>query len=453
MSQLDDFLSLYPDIKYIWLQFIDYLAIVRLRMVPIAEFKRQIRAQSRPGITSGLFYLLQNDHMANGGSATGQFYLEADLPSLSPNTGLSSKSACVMNFWRQQNGEYIEGCPRTTLAKIVEEAKRDFGMTFLLGFEIEIIFVVPNQDEKTGEIISFDPWHTNHAWSSLTYQSRAALPMIEEIVEKLAEIGINLPQFHTEAAPGQWEFVLPPYSPLQAVDNLIRARQTISFVAEKYGLRATLYPRPYPWTCGSASHAHFSMSPLSHEQAFIAGILEHLPAILAFSMPTEPSYERLAPGIWSGGEYVAWGTQNREVPLRKIEDGHYELKCVDGLANMYFAMAALLGSGLLGVMENMKLTIKDCPGKSSGGPSHHLVLTTTDNVSTLDAKGREDYGITKKLPKTLDESLFALMHDLELKDMLGHDFVRKYNMVKKAEKGQLRDMTSEKRKLWLMERY
>ena len=74
-------------------------------------------------------------------------------------------------------------------------------------------------------------------------------------------------------------------------------------------------------------------------------------------------------------------------------------------------------------------------------------------MSNLDAKGREDYGITKKLPKTLDESLFALMHDLELKDMLGHDFVRKYNMVKKAEKSALRKMSPEKRRTWMMERY
>jgi glutamine synthetase len=382
ISQLDDFLALNPEIQYIWLQFVDYTALVRLRMVPITEFKRQIRSQSRVGVTSGLFYLLQDDHMANGGSATGQFYMEADLSSLSLNAGLSPtpNSAAVMSFWKQQNGEYIEGCPRTTLSKIVEEAKRDFGMTFLLGFEIEVIFVVPVKDENTGEVTSFGPWHQNHAWSSLTYQTRAALPMLEEIVGTLAQIGIHLPQFHSEAAPGQWEFILPPYPPLQAVDILIRARQIISFVAEKHGLRATLYPRPYPWTCGSASHAHFSMSPLSHESAFVAGVLEHLPAILAFSMPTEPSYERMVPGIWAGGEWVSWGTQNREVPLRRVEDGHYELKCVDGLANMYFAMAALLGSGMLGVMEDMKLTLKDCPGNPSPPALNKLYLQSTHTV-------------------------------------------------------------------------
>ena len=373
MAQLDEFLAVHPDIKYIWLQFVDYTGIVRLKMVPIAEFKRQVRTQSRPGITTGVFYLLQDDHLATGGSATGQFYMEPDLSTLSINAGLASNSACVMNFWRQPNGEYIEGCPRTTLARIVDEAKRDFGMTFLLGFEIEVVFVKPVFDESTGEITTFDLWHKNHAWASLTYQSRAALPMVEEIVETLAEIGIPLPLFHAEAAPGQWEFVLPPYPPLQAVDVLIRARQTISVVAEKYGLRATLYPRPYPWTCGTASHAHFSVSPPSRESAFLAGVLEHLPAVLAFTMPMEPSYERLASGIWSGGEYVAWGSQNREMPLRKIEDGHYELKCCDGLANMYFGMAALLGSGLLGVMEDMKLTLKDCPGKSSSAESIDLV--------------------------------------------------------------------------------
>ena len=45
------------------------------------------------------------------------------------------------------------------------------------------------------------------------------------------------------------------------------------------------------------------------------------------------------------------------------------------------------------------------------------------------------------------------MHDLELKDLLGHDFVKRYNMVKKAEKAALREMSPEKRRTWLMERY
>lgn len=35
-------------------------------------------------------------------------------------------------------------------------------------------------------------------------------------------------------------------------------------------------------------------------EAFLAGILSHLPALQAFTVPSPNSYERLKPGCWSG---------------------------------------------------------------------------------------------------------------------------------------------------------
>lgn len=41
----------------------------------------------------------------------------------------------------------------------------------------------------------------------------------------------------------QYEFVTGPLPPLEAVDALIATRETITNIASKYGLRATLAPR------------------------------------------------------------------------------------------------------------------------------------------------------------------------------------------------------------------
>ncbi len=46
---------------------------------------------------------------------------------------------------------------------------------------------------------------------------------------------------------------------------------------------------------------------------------------------------------------MAWGTQNRETPLRRIKSGRWEIRCLDGLANMYFALSAILAAGMLGL--------------------------------------------------------------------------------------------------------
>ena len=36
------------------------------------------------------------------------------------------------------------------------------------------------------------------------------------------------------------------------------------------------------------------------EEAFLAGILHHMPALQTFTTPSPLSYERLKPGCWSG---------------------------------------------------------------------------------------------------------------------------------------------------------
>ena len=90
--------------------------------------------------------------------------------------------------------------------------------------------------------------------------------------------------------------------------------------------------------------------------------MKHYPALVALMLSQDISYDRVKSGLWAGSEWVAWGTQNRETPIRKISPGHWEIKSLDGLANMYLAMSAFLAAGYLGVNQNMPLTLKDCTG-------------------------------------------------------------------------------------------
>lgn len=445
VALLDTFLAENPSVKYIWLQYLDYTATMRNRMVPIRQFRKQLASGTNPGITIGLLRLLQDDNIAPGGTPIGQFLLAPDLSTLALNKGIPSPSATVQNWWMQDrpnDSEHLEGCPRWTLESLASTLKAEFGITMLMGFEIEIVFMRPVFDESKSTYTEFLPLHTVHSWSNMTYQQIEILPMIEEIVDALAEIDIHLPQFHSEAAPGQWEFPLPCFEPLKAVDVLYKTRSVIYNIAKNHGLKATLYPRPYNFTCGSASHAHFSINGpgdtvAKYADPFLAGVLEHLPAILAFTLPLEESYARVMAGIWAGGEYVTWGTQNREAPLRKIEDGHWEMKTVDGIGNMYFSMAAVLAAGLYGVRVNLNLEHKDCTAEPG--------LMSEEELTAV--------GITTKLPNTLEKSLLALEKDELLKNALGEGFVGNYIAVKRAEMKKLRGFGEEKRRLWLMERY
>lgn len=372
-DKLDAFLHEHPDIKYIWIQSIDYTATTRVRMFPIREFFRVARQERRVGVTLGMLCMLQDDTVVPGGTATatGQFYLEPDLSSLYSNaatTAQAASSATVMTFWRSETNEPLAGCPRTTLQRIVHKLQSQYQIEVQCGFEIEVVFLKPTTtDAQTGKPTAYQPATTNHSWSQMTSDTRRLVPLLEEIAQTLDGMGIALQQFHAESAPGQFEFVLPPSNPLAAVDSLLVARTAITTVADRHGLRATLHPRPFQAYGGTSTHAHLSINPATQHQqdAFLAGILAHYPSILAFTLPQDISYERLQPGIWAGSEWIAWGFQNREAPVRKIEDRHWEFKSVDGLANPYLAVAALLAGGYIGINRNMELRMKDCNGKFS----------------------------------------------------------------------------------------
>lgn len=456
VEMLNTFLSKNPSVRYIWLQFLDYTGTQRQRMVPTAQFRLQLTSNNCIGITKGLMRLLQNDNIAPGGTSTGQFLLKPDLSTLSLNKGLSSPSATVKTWWLEDassspsSSTHLSGCPRWALQKQVSLLKSEYNITLLIGFEIEIIFMRPHENEASTTTpaethTDFHPLPTPHSWSSMTPAQLPTLPLIEEIVSTLAEIDIHVPQFHSEAAPGQWEFPLPATDPLRAVDMLYTARDVIRNVGSKYGLRATLYPRPFAGVCGSACHTHFSIHGSNgdaemverYSDSFLAGVLGHLPAIMALTLPLEESYERIKPGIWAGGVYVAWGTQNREVPVRKCGEGHWELKTVDGVGNMYLGLAALLASGLHGLRCAGIWTQKDCIG----------------DPSLLGEEERKELGIKRLLPKGLGESLAELEKDDVLGEALGEGFVEDYLAVKRAEMKMLGRMGEAERRRWLIARY
>ena len=119
---------------------------------------------------------------------------------------------------------------------------------------------------------------------------------------------------------------------LEAADRQVFYRETVRAVAHRHGLRASLAPKPFIDQAGNGAHVHFSLwdeagrrsrmydprgrygvSALGYQ--FIAGVLEHLPALLALTCPSVNSYRRLQPHFWSSA-YTAWGPDNREAAVR-----------------------------------------------------------------------------------------------------------------------------------------
>jgi glutamine synthetase len=165
---------------------------------------------------------------------------------------------------------------------------------------------------------------------------------------------------------------------------------------------------------------------------FVAGILEHLPAVMAFTTPSPNSYQRIAPGMWASA-YVSYGPDNREAAVRlaspvagaESATANIELKPVDVTANPYLALAAVLAAG----MDGMERALD--PGEPA-----------TVDPATLSEEERASRGI-RPFPGSLDEALDALERDDVLVEALGEPLVRTHLAVTRAQAEIARELSPE----------
>ena len=427
------FLDQNPSFKFLRLQWLDLTSQLRLRILPIKQLLRMNGEHKFIGITKAVLGLLQQDEMAPGFVGTGEYKLYPDYGSL--RLGARAGYATVQCNFCEQDGAEVVICPRTLLRRMVNKA-RTLDIEILVGFEIEVVFMKWIIVDE--EIHYVNPMSQGHSWSaSRPLHDDDLMCIVEDILENLEDSSILIQQFHTESAPGQFEFVLSPMAPLQAVDTLISAREIICETAAKYSMRATLVPKPYAHTAGTGSHIHISLNPPDQHEMFYSGILKHLQAITAFTYPNATSFDRVVASAWAGGKFVSWGMQNRETPLRQIDGSHFEIKCVDGFANMYLALSAILGAGLQGVLNSEPLAVQGCLA----------------DPAKLSKEERSKLGIIQELPASIEEALDHLRKDSEFIKILGTSVVETYLTVKEAECSMLQDMDLGRRRDWLIERY
>ncbi|EAW19104.1 FluG family protein [Aspergillus fischeri NRRL 181] len=440
-SGWDNFVAKHGNVEFVWLQFMSYRSLVYTRMFPMDKFKAMVQKGKFITIPEVALLLGPGDLIAEGGLASGKFWLRPDFETVYCQPGSNGTRAVIMCDFVDDDGTPGFQCARSRLRDLEETLLSELECSALVGSEIEVTFM---RAEKSNGVVRFSMANYEHSWSSMTAEDESMLEMLETIARTLATADVPLEQFHAEAAPGQWEFVLPPAKPIQAADMLIRARETIKRVANSFGYHATVYSRPSSVHPGNGGHVHMSVNSVGESdnwvrkaESFFAGIMSHMPAIMAFSLPQDISYSRVAPGLWSGGEYACWGWENKEVPLRRIEENHFEFKLADGLANPYLTLSAMIAAGIDGMRSQEPLQGGDC----------------VTSASELSPGEQHALGINTILPKSLDESLNNLERDLGLRELCGQVIISTYVLVKRTEAKILRQMAEDDRRNWLIARY
>lgn len=330
----------------------------------------------------------------------------------------------------KHDGSAWEACPRSFLRRQIA-ACAESGFTVRAAFECEFILATRNADG------TYAPLDESLCFSSVGMTTAA--PVMDAIVAALEAQDIEVDQYYPELGHGQQELPIRHAPALAAADRQVFFRDTVRNVAYQHGLYASLAPKPFPDQAGNGAHIHFSlwdktgkrnmmydpkdrygMSDLGYH--FIAGVLEHLPALLALTCPSYNSYRRLQPHFWSSA-YTAWGPDNREGAIRvpsqfrsdRAGSTNAELKSSDSSSNPYLALGGLLAAGLDGVKRQLM------PGEPA--------MIDPGNYSDEERAAR---GI-RRFPISLKEALDNLEKDAVLIEALGPLLSRSYLAVKRLE--------------------
>ena len=345
-----------------------------------------------------------------------------------------------------ETGKVWEHCPRGFLRKQVQKLEGQ-GLAIQAAFENEFFLLRRTVD---GTLEPAD--ETVFSATASMNQNRA---FINDLTDALIAQSVAVEGYHPESGPGQQELNIRYVEAMRSADQQIIYRETVRGVANRHGLIGSFLPKIFEDKAGSGCHLNFSLwrkgenisgdpkqsSGISSEAgAFVAGVLEHLPALCAITIPSINSYRRIQPHFWAGA-FRVWGTQNREAAVRicKNPEGtranRFEYKVSDASSNPYIALGAMIAAGLDGLQRSLKLPEE-----------------VTLDPGLIPEADRHAKGINR-LPHNLGEAIDALRKDDVLLQALGKALSTSFIAVRQTEWEALKDKALEEEVKLLVERY
>ena len=421
-TALSSFLLKYPSVRFVRLHWVDLSGIIRTRILTVEHCLTLESEGQYAGVGGRCMLNSVTDKKSPMSKAAGACELQPDWSSLRL-CGHAPRHASVMCFVRDRYAvDPYHLCPRWKLEELLGEFDVSFGIQFLVGFEIE--FVLLNASSQVPQRIdSIDTWCSTNGLRGDT------LNIIEEIVDALQASNVPVLQINTQN-PAQLEIATGPANPMAAIDALMHSYECIKSISIRHGLRATMTPKPLAERLYTGAHGHISMLPIDKKDNFLAGILKNLEILCAFGMPSYDSYWRAGVHANAAGSFVAWGTENRYVPVRGIEPGRWELRFLDATANLYLALAMTLASGLKGIKENSALRWADCH----------------KNPSMIGESERTSLGIVTQMPNSMKDSIKILSESSKLDAALGKDLKQHYLSIKEIDEMEMGDWSEPHRR-------
>lgn len=326
-------------------------------------------------------------------------------------------------------------CPRGHLKRALSRLEAEHGLRLVATFEQEFLYEGAEANAGLGFTLE-------------AHRRLGSFP--DRLSAVLDDAGIQPDNILAEYGPGQVEVSVAPKPALRAADEGAIVRELVRAVARGLGTRATFVPIADPASVGNGVHVHFALAdrdgrPVNMDPsrphaiseragAFLAGILEHLPAAIALTAPSVVSYLRMTPHRWSAA-FTNLGLQDREAALRTCpghgaDEGrearfHFEFRGADAAASPHLVLAALVFAGL--------------DGLARGLPTPE---PTAEDLSLLSTEALAARGLAR-LPETLDAALSQLERSAAMRTAFGDFFVDGYVAHKRAESAVVADLSPE----------
>lgn len=410
-------------IKYVLAQFVDIHGSAKVKSVPAAHLEDILTTGA--GFAGGAIW-------GTGIAPNGPDYMAVgDLPTLQLIPWQPGYARLVCDGY--VNGKPYEYDARVTLKKQLDKMAKK-GWTFYTGLEPE--FSLLKKDEN-GALQPFDETDLLqkpcYDYKGITRQSA----YLEKLTESLLAVGMDVYQIDHEDSNGQFEVNYTYTEALKSADNYVFLKMGASEIANHMGMICSFMPKPFSNRPGNGMHMHISIGDSKNSNIFmdktdknglglsktayhfLAGILEHAPALAAICAPTVNSYKRLVVGRSLSGAtwapaYIAYGDNNRSTLVR-IPYGRLELRLPDGSCNPYLATAAVIAAGMDGVKRELS------PGKPR---SENLYDYSLEEIA------KQGIGI---LPQNLGEAITALEKDKVICEALGNNLAKEFIALKSME--------------------
>ncbi|MFT4914447.1 MAG: glutamine synthetase [Yoonia sp.] len=288
-----------------------------------------------------------------------------------PMPWLSSPSALIPVWMHNEDGTPFPGDPRHALANVVARYKA-LGLTPVAATEMEFYLI----DDSGREIKQPRSPLSGKRRPGAEILSLRALDAFDDFFNDLYDacevMDIPAEAAISEAGTGQFEVNLEHVpDALKAADDAWLFKMLVRGIARNHGMAASFMAKPYDDYAGNGLHTHFSIideagNNLMANGTFegsemlanaIAGCLQGIPDLALIFAPHGNSYERLVPNSHAPTG-ICWAYENRTASIRvpggSLKARRVEHRVAGGDVNPYLFLAAVLGSALIGIEDNLK---------------------------------------------------------------------------------------------------